>query len=149
MIIDQTSKASKESYSTISEQGKDGLCSITGMQHKKSQVQSHADSEATSWYYYCFTQNTDVAYRRKASSSKLQQILIKRIKVLRETKEETEFIFIITKSRGNKYKKESNTLILHYQFSLPLHFSSFQNHSSSSCLTPFCNSLLNHFAVPE
>lgn len=38
MIMDQTSKASKESYSAISEQGKDGLCSTIGMQCKKSQV---------------------------------------------------------------------------------------------------------------
>lgn len=84
MIIDQTSKASKESYSAISEQGKDGLCSIIGLQCKKCQVQRCDCSEATSWYYYCFAQNIAVAYIRKLSSSKLQ-ILIKRIKVLRET----------------------------------------------------------------
>lgn len=84
MIRDQTSKASKESYSVISEQGKDGLCSIIGMHCKKGQMQSHNCSKATSWYYY-FAQNTVVAYRRKVSLSKLQQILIKRIKVLRKT----------------------------------------------------------------
>lgn len=48
-------------------------------------MQSQDCSEATSWYDYCFAQNTDVAYTRKVSSSKFQQILTKRIKVLRET----------------------------------------------------------------
>lgn len=149
MIIDQTSKASKESYSATSEQGKDGLCSTVGMQCKRSQVQSHDCSEAVLVLLLFYTEYW-CCLHKEGELLKTSTNSYKENKGIKRNLRRNRVHFHHNKEQRKQIQKGSrNTLPLHYQSSLPPHFSSFQNHSSSSCLTPFGHSLLNQFAVHE
>lgn len=125
----QISKASKESYSAISEQGKDeDFCSIIWMQYKSSEVQSHDRSgslqSTTSWYYCFFAHNTDVAYTRMASSSKGQNILIKENKGIKRNLRKNRVHFQHNKKQRKQTQKgTNNALTSHYQSPLFLSIS--------------------------
>lgn len=79
---------------------------------------------ATSWYYCCFAHNTDVAYTRMVSSSKVQDILIKENKGIKRNLRRNRVHFQHNKKQKKQTQKGSNdALTSHYQSSLFLSIS--------------------------
>ena len=106
-------------------------------------MQSHDCSgslqSATSWYHCCFAHNTDVAYTRMASSSKVQDILIKKNKGIKRNLRRKRVHFQHNKKqRKQTQKRSNNALTSHYQSSPFLSISVLSKFTApASALLPF------------